>query len=436
MDFVATLRNVLDAGKWFVTLTLVWWACATFLDCYDLARAASTTNSVSTCATAALVTVLVYTLIPWLTPPLHSRSLIFGFAGLALGGVVSWRVFYARVFVQPWFKQRALVVGAGRSGRHLAAELRRAPQDANPYRGTGYRLIGFIDDNNEYHGVTVEGVPVLGGSGDLVSLAQDLEIDEVIVAITHRHAIADALFAELLRCRELGLRVTTMSALYERLLGRVPVEHVGRDLHMVLPMEETAAERLYHGLKRLVDLGFAVAGLMAMAWLVPLVALVNALTSPGPLFYRQTRVGKGGRHFQVFKFRTMYPDAEKGIGAVWACLNDERATLAGRLLRRSRLDELPQVLNVLRGEMSVIGPRPERPEFVEQLAEQIPFYRLRHSVRPGITGWAQMRFRYGSSVEDAKVKLEYDLYYIKHAGPSLDANILLRTLPVMLRMEG
>jgi len=434
--FVASPAHVLNAAKWFVTLSLVWWACATLLDSYDLARAASTTDSVRAAIGAVLVTSLVYTLIPWLAPPLQSRGLIFAFVFFALVGIVLWRVIYAQVFIQPWFEQRALVVGAGRAGRHLAAELRRSPQGANPFLGTGYQLVGFVDDNVDYHETTVEGIPVFGGSDRLIELARSLQVDEIILAITHRHAIADQLFGVLLACRELGMRVTTMSALYERLLGRVPVEHLGRDLHVVIPMEETAADRLYHGVKRLIDLVWAMAGLGMMAAIVPWVALVNALTSAGPLFYRQTRVGKGGRHFQVVKFRSMCPDAEQETGAVWSNPGDERVTPVGRLLRRTRLDELPQCLNVLRGEMSVIGPRPERPEFVDQLAERIPFYRIRHAVRPGVTGWAQMQYRYGNTVDDARVKLEYDLYYIKHASLYLDLLVLLRTLPVMLSLEG
>jgi lipopolysaccharide/colanic/teichoic acid biosynthesis glycosyltransferase len=227
-----------------------------------------------------------------------------------------------------------------------------------------------------------------------------------------------------------------MSVLYERLLGRVPVEHIGRDLHMVVRMHETAGERFYLGLKRLSDLFMAVWGLVLMGAMTPLVALGNAIGGPGPLLYRQRRVGRGGETFEMLKFRTMKPGAEDEVGAVWAGERDERVTPVGRLLRALRLDELPQCLNVLRGDMSIIGPRPERPEFVEQLAHTLPFYRARHAVRPGITGWAQIQFEYGNSVDDAKAKLEYDLYYVKNANPLLDLRIALQTIPVMVGMKG
>jgi exopolysaccharide biosynthesis polyprenyl glycosylphosphotransferase len=277
----------------------------------------------------------------------------------------------------------------------------------------------------------------LGASADLPRLAHELAVDEVVLAITHQHSISDEAFAALLACREQGFRVTTMPALFERLLGRVPVEHVGRDLSAVLPIDEGGAtERLYWLVKRLVDIVTALAGLVVLGLVVPLVALANALTSAGPLFYRQARVGLAGRDFTVIKFRTMRPDAEHASGPVWSSENDPRITAAGRWLRRSRLDELPQVLNVLRGEMSAIGPRPERPEFVDRLAHEIPFYRARHAVKPGLTGWAQVRYGYGSSVQDALTKLEYDLYYVRHASFYLDAMIALKTVAVVLKLQG
>ncbi len=431
-----TPETVLAPYKWFITLTIVWGVSALFFDVYDLARAASTMQIVRNAGAAALVTVLVYILIPWFAPPLASRTLIFGFAILAWIGIVSWRVAYAQFFVQPWFKRRALVVGAGWAGRTIEEMLRVAPHDANPYRGTGYELVGFIDDNVDYAGTTVGDVPVLGGHGVLVPAAKNLQVDEVILAITHRHAIENALFDDLLRCREMGVQVTPMSVIYERLRGRVPVDHVGRDLYAALPTSDNAYERFYLALKRILDGVVGLLGLLAFALIAPIVAIANALTAPGPLLYKQERVGKGGKVFMVYKFRSMVPDAEAGTGAVWAAANDKRVTPVGRVLRRTRLDELPQVMNVLRGEMSLVGPRPERPEFVDELSKTLPFYRARHAVRPGITGWAQVQFRYGNTSEDAKVKLEYDLYYVKHIGALLDLRIVLQTIQVMLLFKG
>jgi exopolysaccharide biosynthesis polyprenyl glycosylphosphotransferase len=435
-DFTVSLTTLSPNAKWFVTLVVVWLLWAGFFDLYNLARAASALYSIRNAVSAAAITVGTYILIPWFTPGLQSRLLLFLFAGFSVIGIAAWRFGYARLFVQPYFKQRAIVVGAGWAGRTLAGALQAVPDDANPFRGTGYRLVGFVDDNGEYAGRTFQKVPVLGDGERLVELAQELEVDEVILAITHRHAINDPLFDALLRCRELGYRLTTMSMLYERLLGRVPVEHIGRDLHMVVRMNETAGDRLYGIVKRLTDVVLGALGLVGVAVMIPFVGLGNLLACRGPLFYRQERVGCGGETFQMVKFRTMVPHAEDDGRAVWARHCDERVTPMGRLLRGTRLDELPQCWNVICGDMSLIGPRPERPAFVEELAEKLPFYRARHAVRPGITGWAQIQFDYGNTVDDAKVKLEYDLYYVKHASPLLDFRIALKTIPVMMERKG
>lgn len=431
-----TVQTIASPYKWYLTLTLVWCVSAFIFDVYNLARSASTTNIVRNIGLAALTTVLIYTLIPWLTPPLQSRTLLFVFGGLVFGGLIAWRVVYAQLFVQPHFRQRALIVGAGWAGRTLVESLSSVTHDANPFRGTGYELVGFIDDDQELIGHDIAGVPVLGGRDVLAPMAGALNIDEVILAITQRHAIADDLFDELLRCREMGVHVTTMSSVYENLTGRVPVQHVGRDLYMALPTGDRPSERIYAGAKRLVDLVIAALGLVVLGVAAVCVLVANRFRSPGPLFYQQTRVGKGGRPYQVFKFRSMIPGAETETGAVWATAGDDRITPVGRFLRKTRLDELPQFINVLKGEMSLIGPRPERPEFVEHLAETIPFYRARHAVRPGITGWAQVSYRYGSSEDDARIKLEYDLYYVNRMSPLLDTRIILKTIQVMFEFKG
>jgi exopolysaccharide biosynthesis polyprenyl glycosylphosphotransferase len=383
------------------------------------------------------VTVVLYTFIPFFTPEWEARSAFFMQLALTVGAVAVWRVTYARVFVQPSFQQRAIVVGAGKAGRALAAAIQAAPaNDANPYRGTGYQLLGYIDDDPAQRSALIEGVPVLGDHHALALVAKQLHVDEIIVAITHHHAIEDDLFNALLHCRELGYRVVTMPTVYERLTGRLPIDHVGRDLEMVVPMDDNAGERAYQAGKRVMDIVLGAVGLLLMGLALIPIAISNARTSPGPLFYKQRRVGQGGKIFEVYKFRSMRPDAEMNSGAVWAQKNDNRITPAGKILRKTRLDEMPQFINVIKGEMSVIGPRPERPEFVNALSLLLPFYRARHAVKPGITGWAQICYGYGSTNEDSHVKLEYDLYYVKHASPLLDLRIVLQTVPVMLLGKG
>jgi len=426
--------------RWWVVLAVLWWIVAQLLEAYDLALAASAPHSMLTAGAAATLTAVLYQFIPYFTPPLTTRGLAVLFVIAATAAVMLWRGIYAVLFIQPAFETRVLVFGAGSAGKALARAMRGGGDTGsiNPYHGTGYRIVGFVDDDpDKMNQVEALGAPVLGGSDDLIRLARELRPNQIVLAITHRHAIGEAAFDALMTCREQGFHVTTMQAVYERILGRVPVDHIGRNITMVLPADDRGpGERVYGAIKRATDFLIAGLTLIPLGAVIPLVALLNLAGNRGPLFYRQVRVGQGGRLFSVYKFRTMVTDAEKETGAVWAQAGDPRVTPVGRLLRKSRVDELPQVLNVLRGEMSMIGPRPERPEFVDALAREIPFYRARHAVRPGLTGWAQVRYGYGSSVDDARVKLEYDLYYVRHAGFYLDALIWLKTLAVVLRLQG
>jgi len=435
--FVVTLDNILANNKWFLTLTIAWLGCATFFDCYSLARAASTVTSIRNTILATVATATVFVLIPYLTPPLTSRGAIFYFAGLALILLVAWRTSYARLIDQPMFQQRALIVGAGSAGTALLNAMKITPKrSSNPYRGTGYEIVGLIDDDMRRRGEAIEDVRVLGDHESMIELVKQLRINELILAITNTQSISDEMMDALLQCRELGLRVSTMATVYERLTGRVPIDYVGRDLYMVLPMDDNAIERAFKIIKRLMDFVAALGGLLLLGMVVIPIAIANRLTSPGPLFYKQRRVGQGGKIFEVYKFRSMRPDAERASGAVWARKGDDRITPAGRILRKSRLDELPQFINVLKGDMSMIGPRPERPEFVNALSLMIPYYRARHAVKPGITGWAQVKFGYGSTHEDSRIKLEHDLYYVKHASPMLDIMIALQTPLIMLLGKG
>jgi exopolysaccharide biosynthesis polyprenyl glycosylphosphotransferase len=227
-----------------------------------------------------------------------------------------------------------------------------------------------------------------------------------------------------------------MPLLYERITGQVPVEYVMQNWSVVLPIEGDSIFNLYALFKRLMDVGLTLVAFVVFLVLMPFLALFIKLDSPGSVFYSQERVGLNGRVFRIYKFRSMRADAEARTGAVFSQEGDPRVTRVGRFMRKTRLDELPQLVNVLRGDMSIVGPRPERPEHVYRLVEKIPFYRTRHVIRPGLTGWAQVRYNYGSTDEDALVKLQYDLYYIRHQSLALDLNIMLRTVGKVVRMSG
>jgi sugar transferase (PEP-CTERM system associated) len=274
---------------------------------------------------------------------------------------------------------------------------------------------------------------VAATSQPLEEVVRRLRVDEIIVAVRQQRGGVLPL-RSLLDCRLKGVQITDLARYFERVHCRVPIHLV--KVSWLIYGNGYRQGPLRAATKRATDVLFAS---LLLVLTLPIMALVGAmimLESGTPVIYRQTRVGRLGKHFVLFKFRSMVPNAENGNGAQWAEVNDPRTTRMGRLMRRSRIDELPQIINVLRGEMSFVGPRPERPEFVTTLTEQLPFYAVRHSVNPGITGWAQVRYSYGASVEQSLKKLEYDLYYVKNHSLALDLQIVLETVRVVLFGEG
>src|ERR1035441_7759532 len=267
---------------------------------------------------------------------------------------------------------------------------------------------------------------------DLRSFCQEKPpIDRVIVAMEDRRGSMPV--RELLDLRLRGVVVEDASFLMERLLSKLPLDGLNpSDLIFTHGFNVKASQQI---LRRLVSILVSFVGLLLCLPFIPFIMLAVRLSSPGPIFFRQTRVGLRGRLFSVIKFRTMRQDAEAN-GAVWATKNDSRVTPLGRFMRKTRIDEIPQLWNVLRGEMGFVGPRPERPEFVKWLTSEIPFYDLRHMIRPGITGWAQVRYQYGASLEETKQKLEYDLYYVKHLSLGLDLLIMFETVKTIILRRG
>jgi len=333
-----------------------------------------------------------------------------------------YRVFFHWVFAHWQFNDRVVLVGAGSMAQTLVQELQRL-------KDPGYELIGYVTCDDVP--ASDPPLPCLGRSDELAAIAQKHRANRVAVALDERRGKLPIL--ELLNCRLSGLRVEESELLYERLTGKIAVQRL-RPSHLVFS-EGFTQGRATFAVKRAIDVALAVLGLLAAAPIGLLVAIAVKLDSPGPVFFGQTRVGKDGRVFTVWKFRSMRTDAEKG-GPQWAAKNDSRVTRIGRLIRATRIDELPQMWNVLRNEMSFVGPRPERPFFVDELRRRIPYYMERLLVKPGLTGWAQINYQYGSSVEDALTKLQYDLYYIKNLSVWLDVLVLLRTLKVIALRRG
>jgi exopolysaccharide biosynthesis polyprenyl glycosylphosphotransferase len=419
---------VLSQAHWFLFLTALWLLLASVNDFYELKTAANFLSSAFTLLRITAFMLLVYLLIYFFSPRNSlPRVFILFYATLSFTFLGLWRSGYALFFGRLPFRRRAIVVGAGASGQTIVQTIREN-------LGPDYQIIGYIDDDPAKQGQVIEGLSVIGTHRDLAPLVKAKDVSEVILAITHN--LHHELFRALLDCQEQGTQITPMPLLYEEITGKVPVEHIGDNWSAVLPLDHPSTGSFFPLFKRAVDLSIAAIGLTVLVILLPLVALALYVDSPGPIFYTQERVGKGRKTFYLIKLRSMIPNAEKEGIAVWAKEGDPRITRVGRFLRLTRLDELPQFINVLKGEMSVVGPRPERPEFVAELEGRIPFYRVRHSVKPGMAGWGLVRYGYADSIEDALEKVQYDLYYIKHQSIYLDLLILSKTLGAMISFKG
>jgi exopolysaccharide biosynthesis polyprenyl glycosylphosphotransferase len=341
--------------------------------------------------------------------------------------VLGWRIVALWFLTRAPFSRRILIAG---SGEALATTF--AVLADSSFRDAAIVGVATTDSPGADWPA-----PVVGSPAEIDDVAHRVDATDLVVALDGRAAdIDDKWVQRLLHCQERGTNVIRVGQLYEETFNRVPVEHLESSWLLTNFFDVARFRDASPIAKRLFDL--VMASLLACVGIVvaPVVALAVLIDSGAPVLYRQQRVGRGGRPFWLTKFRSMSPDAESDGQPRWSTPGDARVTPLGRLLRRTRLDELPNVLSVLRGEMSMVGPRPERPEFVDHLEGAIPFSRARLIVRPGLTGWAQVNWPYGDSIRDATVKLEYDLYYIKHQSIWFDAFILLRTVGTMLRMRG
>lgn len=411
---------------WFPILLGGWWVLAWLNDLYDIPSSVYKALSTVRVVTTGALSLAVYSVVfPFLTQYKPPYLFLIYFLLVALPTITLGRWTYAFASSLLPIEHWVLIVGGGERAQAIVRALKQASR-------VSYHVVGFVDDDPAMRGKLLDGVPMLGRTVDLPWLVTHLEIQEIVVAI-ERHIETD-LFQVLVNCHGLGAQVSYMADLYDKLSRRIPIQYI--DPAWALNVVEKLPSRLSLSFKRLMDLVLAGVGLLIFAPFLPFVALAIRLDSPGPVFYRQIRSGRAGRPFSILKFRTMSTDAEKDGQARWAAENDPRITRVGRFLRKTRLDELPQLHNVLRGEMSIVGPRPERPEFIEQLERDIPFYCTRLMVKPGLTGWAQVHYHYGNNVEDALIKLQYDFYYLRYWSLWLDLYIIFRTFGVALKFKG
>ncbi len=363
---------------------------------------------------------LAYVNKDWILPRL---VMIWG-STLAVFTLSAWRILYGILFFRAFASQRVLFLGRNPVVVDIAEYLTRHPE-------VGYTNLGYLDDDAEC-GTLCHGAKVLGPVSAIRTIVSSTRPDLIVVGMTERRARMPV--QDLLELRFSGIQIEEAGSAYENACGRVCTKEL-RPAQLIFS-GELGPTRHAVLLQSMYSPAIALIATVLTLPVMILAAIAVKLTSKGPVLYRQTRVGRNDSLFTLYKFRSMYADAEAKTGAVWAAKDDPRVTPLGRWLRKLRIDELPQLWNVLRGEMAIVGPRPERPEFVKILNEKIPYYRQRHCVRPGITGWAQINHKYGDTLEDTIVKLEYDLYYIKHIALSLDAYIIFHTLKTMLRSRG
>ena len=362
----------------------------------------------------------------WFPTMMIGRGVFLIAAILVITLIVVWRMGFEWVATRIGPSERLLLVGTSGAAINLARELYERRHEL------GVEIVGFVDPDPGKVGERVINPAIIGTIDDIAKIVETHSVDRVVVSLAD--ARGKLPMEKLLDVKLQGVTFDHLASVYEEYTGKIAVENL-RPSWLIFS-SGFRGTRALRAAKRLTDIVAAIVGLILAAPIMLLTALAVRLTSRGPALYHQIRVGYQDRHFVVHKFRSMCVDAEAGIGAVWAKTNDPRVTPIGRFLRKSRLDELPQLWNVLVGDMSLVGPRPERPEFVEELTRDIPFYRQRHAVRPGLTGWAQVRYSYGASREDALEKLQYELFYIKNMSLALDVYILLKTVKTVILRRG
>lgn len=419
----AFLRERVES--WFYLLPFIW--LILIVELYDANRSADRRQVIQGVITASAIGLILYLVVYFASDNPLPRLGVAIFLGISSILTLLWRLLYIQIFTAPQFMRRVLVVGAGKAGNTIL-------EIYNNLETKPFDLVGLIDDDSEIIGSQIKEYEVLAGSNRLLEVIEKESITDIIVAISG--TMIGETFQTILDAQERGVEITRMPVAYEELVGRVPIDLLEAEWLLRSFVDEFRISGLYEALKRFLDILGGLVGVLILVILLPFIGLALMIDDGRPIFYAQKRLGKGGQVYEIIKFRTMRRDAEADGKPQLASENDDRVTGIGRFLRRTHLDEIPQFFNVLRGDMSLVGPRSERPEWVEHFQRRIPFYRARLLVKPGITGWAQVNFGYAATVDDTSLKLEYDLYYIKRRNLLLDILILLRTPATMFGLKG
>ncbi|ULC60588.1 sugar transferase [Flaviramulus sp. BrNp1-15] len=413
---------------WVLVLIVYISIFGTVFELYDLQKSSKIEKVSSSIVLTVSTTVLFYLLTPFLTPVLPDNRLqILFFFFSMLVALLLWRIAYLNFIVSPRFYKKVLIIGETSNIETILEAFKKS--DPN------YKIVGFVNcEINKMETVKFNAIKEYSPK-QIHQVIKDENISEIVIASYNSESITSEIYYTLIRLLEEGFPIKEYTQVYEEITQRVPVQFVGKDFYKYFPFSRSNQNKLYLFFHRVFDIVISVLGILVGIIFLPIILLGNLFGNRGPLFYIQDRVGKNGKLFKIIKYRTMIKNAEKS-GAVWAKKGDSRITPFGKFLRYSRLDEIPQFINILKGEMSLIGPRPERPFFVKELSQMLPFYETRHIVKPGLTGWAQVNTRYGSTVDDSLLKLQYDLYYIKHRSFFLDAITLIKTLSTVIFFRG
>ncbi len=411
---------------WFYLLPLIWIIFLSGL--YDVRKVHKISETISGIGISIILSISLYLVVFFLSVPntLPRLGVALFFISAAILTFL-WRLIYIKIFTGSRFQRRVIIVGAGNSGKALVEII----ENSTP---KPFQLIGLVDDDPQKIGSVLSTFSVLGSIKDLPNLITKYQISDVVFSITGE--MDPNTLNILVESEEKGIEITSMPVMYEELTGRVPINLLKPDWLLRSFIDTAHVNRFYELGKRVIDMLIGIIGCILTLVLFPIIGLFIIIDNWGPIIYSQVRLGKNGKKYNIYKFRTMFVDAEKNGNIKPAEENDGRITPMGKLLRKSHLDEIPQFINVLKGEMSMVGPRSERPMIVENYQNVIPFYRGRLIVKPGLTGWAQVNYGYASTVEQNAMKLEYDLYYIKHRDLLMDLSIMLLTISSVIGLRG
>ncbi len=418
---------VFDTANFFGPILLIsyFYIFGSIFEIYNLQVASDHFQILRSVILTATAAILIYLFTPVLSPELpKKRIVIFIFYFTILTSLLIWRFFYVYFLASHRFSQNVILI----CDQNQVAELVLGLENVDPH----YKIIGFVSsdavsesDSNFHYVKEIK-------KNDLEDFVTKNNVSEIVIASQKTDGITADLYQQLLHLLESGNIIREYTQVYESKTQRIPVHYISRDFYRFFPFSRSNNNKLYLTLIRLLEFFLSFTGLVICIIFIPFIFIGNLLANKGSLFYTQERVGKHGVVFKIYKFRTMVKNSD----VTFASSNDKRITPFGKFMRKSRIDELPQFFNIIKGDMAVIGPRPERPYFVNEIAKVMPFYETRHVVKPGLTGWAQVNYSYGESIEESLIKLQYDLYYIKHRSVFLDLSITLKTITTVLFYRG